>query len=315
MLTVSVVICAYTEDRWDDTLRAVASVQSQEPAPLELILVIDYNPELYKRFVERLPDVRVVANGNERGLSGARNMGVALASGDIVAFLDDDGAAQPGWLSELMRSYNDDPNVLGVGGRAVPGWATQRPSWWPGEFDWVIGCAYTGMQPGVVRNLQGGNSSYRRDLFEIGGFASDIGRTARSRLPLAGEEAEFCIRALQQRPRGVFVYNDQAVMVHRVPRARERFSYFRTRCYSEGLSKARVTKNVGVGAGLSTERSYSTVTLPAGVIRGLRRTARGDWTGLLRAGAIIVGLLYTTLGYGRGVVLELLARRGVPGEG
>jgi glucosyl-dolichyl phosphate glucuronosyltransferase len=103
--------------------------------------------------------------------------------------------------------------------------------------------------------------------------------------------------------------------VHRVPRARERFSYFRTRCYSEGLSKARVTKNVGVGAGLSTERSYSTVTLPAGVIRGLRRTARGDWTGLLRAGAIIVGLLYTTLGYGRGVVLELLARRGVPGEG
>src|SRR6516165_699284 len=49
MLTVSVVICAYTEERWDETLRAVASVQSQEPAPHQVILVVDYNPELHKR--------------------------------------------------------------------------------------------------------------------------------------------------------------------------------------------------------------------------------------------------------------------------
>jgi glycosyltransferase involved in cell wall biosynthesis len=313
MLTVSVVICAYTEQRWDDTLRAVASVQTQQPAALEVTLVVDHNPELQRRLAEQLPDVRVVPNSNERGLSGARNMGVALATGDIVAFLDDDGMAQPGWLSALMRPYSD-PNVIGVGGRAEPGWTTRRPSWWPGEFDWVIGCAYTGMEPGVVRNLQGGNSSYRRDLFEIGGFASDIGRTARSRLPLAAEEAEFCIRALKARPGSVFVYDDQAVMVHRVPLARQRFSYFRTRCYSEGLSKARVTKNVGVGAALSTERRYSTVTLPAGVLRGLRRSARGDWAGLLRAGAIVVGLMYTTLGYGLGLMQEI-TRRGVRGEG
>jgi glucosyl-dolichyl phosphate glucuronosyltransferase len=315
MLTVSVVICAYTEERWDDTLRAVASVQTQQPAPLEVILVVDYNPELHRRLAGQLPDVRVVPNGNERGLSGARNMGVALATGDVVAFLDDDGVAQPGWLGALMCPY-DDPNVVGVGGRAEPGWATQRPSWWPGEFDWVIGCAFTGMEPGVIRNLQGGNSSYRRDLFEIGGFASHIGRSARNRLPLAAEEAEFCIRALKGRPRSVFVYNDQAVIVHRVPLARQSFSYFRTRCLSEGLSKAQVTKSVGFGAGLDRERRYSAVTLPAGVLRGLRRGAHGDWAGLLSAGAIIVGLMYTTLGYGIGLVEQITSRHlGVHGEG
>jgi glucosyl-dolichyl phosphate glucuronosyltransferase len=307
MLTASVIICAYTEERWDDTLRAVASVQTQEPAPLEVILVIDYNPELQRRLTEQLPDVRVVPNSNGRGLSGARNAGVELATGDIVAFLDDDAVAQPGWLGALMRPYTD-PDVIGVGGRAEPGWATQRPPWWPGEFDWVIGCAYTGMEPGVVRNLQGGNCSYRRDLFEIGGFAADIGRSARYRLPLAAEEAEFCIRALKARPRGVFVYDDQAVMVHRVRLARQSFSYFRTRCLSEGLSKALVTKSVGIGAGLSTERRYSAVTLPAGVLRGLRRGARGDWAGLLTAGAIIVGLMYTTLGYGFGVMSQITRR-------
>jgi glucosyl-dolichyl phosphate glucuronosyltransferase len=49
MSTVSVVICAHTEERWGDTLRAVASVQTQQPAPPELILVVDYNPELHRR--------------------------------------------------------------------------------------------------------------------------------------------------------------------------------------------------------------------------------------------------------------------------
>jgi glucosyl-dolichyl phosphate glucuronosyltransferase len=304
MLTTSVVICAHTEERWDDTLKAVASVQSQEPAPHQVILVVDYNPELQTRLAGRLPDVCVVPNDDLQGLSGARNTGVALATGDIVAFLDDDAIAQPGWLAALTRLYAE-PDVIGVGGRTEPGWATRRPPWWPGEFDWVVGCTYTGMEPGVVRNLLGGNASFRRSLFAISGFASHLGRTSGDRRPLGCEETEFCIRAAKAQPRGVFVYNDQAVIAHRVPLARQSFSYFRSRCFAEGLSKARVTKSVGVGAGLATERRYTAVTLPAGVLRGLRRGAHGDWVGLLSAGAIIVGLMYTTLGYSFGLALQI----------
>ena len=315
MLTTSVVICAHTEERWDDTLKAVASAQSQEPAPHQVILVVDHNPELQTRLAEQLSDVCVVPNENGRGLSGARNMGVALATADIVAFLDDDAIAHPGWLAALTRSYAD-PAVIGVGGRTEPGWATQRPQWWPGEFDWVVGGTYTGRKPGVVRNLLGGNASYRRDLFAIGGFASHIGRTTADRRPLGCEETEFCIRANKAQPRGVFVYDDQAVITHRVPLARQSFSFFRSRCMAEGLSKARVTDSVGMGAGLATERRYTAVTLPAGVLRGLHRAAHGDWAGLLRAGAIIVGLMYTTVGYGIGLVEQITGRhRGVHGEG
>jgi glycosyltransferase involved in cell wall biosynthesis len=309
MLTTSVVICAHTEERWDDTLKAVASVRSQEPAPHQVILVVDHNPELQTRLAGQLPEVCVVPNENGRGLSGARNTGVALATGDIVAFLDDDAIAKPGWLAAFARSYAD-PDVIGVGGRTEPGWATRRPTWWPTEFDWVVGCTYTGREPGVVRNLLGGNASYRRDLFEIGGFARDIGRTAADRRPLGCEETEFCIRVHQTGQRGVFVYDDQAVIVHRVPLTRQSFSYFRSRCMSEGLSKARVTKSVGAGAGLATERAYTAVTLPAGVLRGLRRTAYGDLAGLLSAGAIIVGLMYTVLGYSLGLWEQITRRDG-----
>ena len=78
----SVIICAYTAERWDDTMRAVASVQAQQPAPNEILLVVDHNPELLTRLAEALPGVRVVSNTSERGSSGARNTGVALATGE-----------------------------------------------------------------------------------------------------------------------------------------------------------------------------------------------------------------------------------------
>ena len=305
--TCAVVICAYTEDRWDDTLQAVASVRVQQPPPQDLVLVIDHNPQLQARMAEELPDVRVVANRNERGLSGARNTGVELTDAEVVVFLDDDAAAQPGWLEGLARHYSD-PDVLGVGGRIDPWWATERPAWWPPEFDWVVGCNYTGQHAGVVRNLIGANASFRRELFADGGFVTGIGRSATVQRPVGCEETEFCIRASQTRPNGIFFYDDRAAVVHRVPAGRESFSYFRTRCYSEGLSKAQVTESVGVASGLSAEWTYSTVTLPMGVLRGLGRGVRGDRAGVQRAAVIVIGLAYTTAGYVVGVVSRLRDR-------
>ncbi|MGV1005437.1 MAG: glycosyltransferase family 2 protein [Candidatus Nanopelagicales bacterium] len=294
--TCAVVICAYTDQRWDVTLAAVASAQTQQPPPQELILVVDNNPELEARFIAHLTDVRVVPNHNKSGVSGARNTGVELATADVVVFLDDDAAARPGWLAGLARHYAD-PDVLGVGGRIDPDWATQRPRWWPTEFDWVVGCSYTGQVAGVVRNLIGANASFRRKLFDDGGFQTDIGRSALVELPLGCEETEFCIRTGKARPNGVFLYDDQAAVAHHVPLARQTFSYFRSRCWSEGLSKAQMTQIVGTETGLSSERSYSTVTLPMGVLRNLGQALRGDLSALSRAAVIVVGLAYTTAGY------------------
>src|SRR5438105_3338774 len=89
-LSISVVICAYTEDRWDDVLAAVSSVRGQRVEPHEIIVVVDHNPALYARLKLALPEVIVVPNQQAQGLSGGKNTGVAAARGDIVAFLDDD---------------------------------------------------------------------------------------------------------------------------------------------------------------------------------------------------------------------------------
>jgi glucosyl-dolichyl phosphate glucuronosyltransferase len=301
---VSVVICAYTEERWDDTLAAVASVRSQQLAPREVILVVDHNRPLYERLGAALPDVVLVENRGARGLSGGKNTGIAVACGEIVAFLDDDAVAAPDWLKFLADPYSE-PDVVGVGGFTHPMWAAgRRPSWFPEEFDWVVGCSYRGLPvtSSPVRNLMGGNASFRREVFsDVGGFKSDIGRSASSQ-PLGCEETEFCIRLTQQRPGSVLVFDNRAVIWHKVPGKRTRFRYFRARCYAEGLSKAQVADSVGAADGLASERRHVTRTLPAGVLRGVADALRGRPAGLARSATITAGLAATAWGYGIGTV-------------
>jgi len=298
---ISVVVCAYTEKRWNETCAAVESVRAQSYPDKEIILVVDHNPELHASLANEMPDVKVVENQWERGLSGGKNTGVGLAQGEIVAFLDDDAVADPDWLKFFAASYAD-PATMGVGGLTLPTWKVPRPSWFPREFDWVVGCTYLGMaQSGEqVRNLLGGNASFRRESFsQAGGFQNGIGRSAGKR-PLGCEETEFCIRLNQKSPGSVFLYDDRATIWHLVPPDRSRFSYFVSRCYAEGLSKALVTASVGTKSGLSSERRYTTRTLPRGVARGLADLLQGDPSGLGRAGAIVSGLTATVAGYAVG---------------
>ena len=184
----SVVVCVYTEDRWDQICAAVQSVRLQSRPAAEIIMVVDYNRPLYDRLVAAMPDVTVVENTAAKGLSGARNTGVARARGEIIAFLDDDATADQDWLKFFDDAYAN-PAIVGVGGLTLPDWQTARPWWMPEEFYWVVGCNYLGMPPSMepVRNLLGGNMSFRRGVFDlVDGFQSGIGRTAHKR-PLGCE--------------------------------------------------------------------------------------------------------------------------------
>lgn len=103
----------------------------------------------------------------------------------------------------------------------------------------------------------------------------------------------------------MLLIDDRSVIHHRVPAARERFGYFRTRAYAEGLSKALVARSVGSGKGLESERRYTTWVLPAGVVRGVRDAVLGRAGGAGRAGAIVTGVAVATGGYLLGTVRAL----------
>jgi len=295
--TISVVVCAYTRDRLEVLTEAVDSLRAQTLPPHEIVLVIDHAPELLDEVRALWPDLKIVANRERKGLSGARNSGVAEATGEVVAFLDDDAIAASDWLARLAAAYAD-PDVLGAGGTVRPRWVEGKPGWFPPEFDWVVGCTHSGMPQELepVRNLVGANMSFRRQpLLEVGGFSHDLGRVGT--LPVGCEETDLSIRVHQRWPEAEILYDPAAEVEHVVPPARGKLRYFLDRCRAEGRSKAILSGMVGSDDGLSSERTYVRRTLPLGFFRDLGDAAKGDAGGLGRAAMIFVGLAATTVDY------------------
>lgn len=310
MSSLTVVICAYTEERWDTLRCSVDEVLKQLRFEDELIVVVDHNEALLARCRGSFSGCVVTSNDHTPGLSGARNAALGQARGSLIAFVDDDAVPLDGWLDTLRTPYADE-RVYGVGGLARPQWLGSRPRWFPDEFLWVVGCSHRGLpsQAQPVRNLIGANMSFRKAAFDqIGGFAETMGRIGER--PIGCEETEFSIRVSQAHPDVILLYEPRAEVEHHVARQRGSLIYFVRRCWAEGQSKAEVTRRVGSGSALSSERDYTTRVLPEAVWSGIRDGARGDIWGPARSLAILLGLTSTIAGYCAGTALNRARQRG-----
>lgn len=309
--SLSVVICAYTPRRWEELCAAVYSVLGQRELAREpeLLLVIDHNDELFDMVTARFGDnerVTILRNVEKQGLSGARNTGVAAAHGDIVAFLDDDAHADSDWAHRLLGHYGDSA-VAGVGGYATPVWPDGiRPTWMPREFDWVVGCSYTGQPTKLtpVRNPIGCNMSLRRSVVDaVGGFRSEVGRVGAT--PVGGEETELCLRVGDNAGSNTILFDPSMRVSHHVSADRTTLRYFVRRCYHEGLSKAVVTRLAKGHKSLTSESAYVRTVLPRAVLRETFSSLPG---GPSRAAMIVLGLAVTTGGYIRANVAQRTRR-------
>lgn len=307
--SMAAVVCCYTMQRWDDTVAAVESLRTQQRALQRIVVVVDHNDELLARCRERWPEpattgVTVLANEGRQGLSDGRNTGLRATDCDVVAFLDDDAAAEPDWSARLADCYANPAlgDVLGAGGYIEPDWpGGAAPTWWPRSFDWVVGCSYVGLptRRTTVRNVIGANMSLRRDVaLEVGGFNPSMGRVGKT--PLGGEETEMYIRAAAARPGSRVVYEPAARVRHHVTPERATLRYFVSRCYGEGLTKAALSGITRSSAALSSESAYATKVLPLEFARGL---VSGDPR---RGLSVALGLGVTCVGYARGVVNGLV---------
>ncbi len=316
-LAVTVVVCAYTARRWDSTRAALESALAQSPPPAQVLLVIDHNAELADRARRALrgasqgasrgawqgaPDgvphgVEVLESDGPPGLSGARNTGLKAATQPVTVFLDDDAEARPGWLAALVEPYRSG-SIVATGGNVAPRWPGTRPAWLPTEFDWVVGCSYTGLPAGggPVRNPIGANMSMQTQLaLKAGGFDESVGRVGTR--PTGCEETELSIRLTAEQPGSVIYYVPDATVDHQVTPERIKLSYFLRRCWHEGLSKASVVRLAGASAGLERERRQVAVVIPMSIARELGRLLGGDAGALLRVGATVTGLAATASGY------------------
>jgi glycosyltransferase involved in cell wall biosynthesis len=179
-MRVSVVINTY--NRAPSLRQTLGSLRLQTYDAFEVVVVngpsTDATDQVLAEFAGRIR----VGTCPDANLSRSRNIGIALASGDVVAFIDDDAVPEPRWLTELTAGY-DSPRVAGVGGivydhtghalqygccvcdrRAHAHYDITPPLW-----------AYLLPQSDKFAHLIGTNASFRRDrLLEVGGFDEEI---------------------------------------------------------------------------------------------------------------------------------------------
>jgi GT2 family glycosyltransferase len=298
--TADVVICTYTDERWDLLRRAVASVQAQSAKPRQILICVDHNDELLERCraewgADAAPDgppVQVFPNRFAGRLGSARNTAVERVTAEVVAFLDDDAEADPTWLETLLRVYVED-GAVAVGGAPLPNQQAPRPSWFPYEFDWVFGCHYAGL-PEVrepVRHLIGASMSVRTDaLRAVGGFHSD-----------KHDDMDLSHRIAARHGASAVVYEPKAVIYHVVHAERLTWNYFWRRCYTINRGKVRAFSDMGDAGNIRAELEFAG-RMAGSVARKLLRGLRGDRAAVAQAGAIVAGLAAAAAGHLRGRV-------------
>src|ERR1700733_1513151 len=97
--TVSVVIA--TANRRQHLPKCVASLRRQTYRPLELVIVVGPSKDGSYDYALSITDAKIT-RVDRLNASFARNTGMRLASGEIIAFIDDDAIATPNWLEDLV---------------------------------------------------------------------------------------------------------------------------------------------------------------------------------------------------------------------
>jgi glucosyl-dolichyl phosphate glucuronosyltransferase len=301
---VSIVIPTHSEKRWHQLVRTVASARAQFHQVAEVVVVVDHNPQLYRRVRRDLGGVTVLENLYTQGVSGTRNTGAFHTSTPLIAFLDDDTVAEPYWLARLVEPFTD-PAVVGAGGGINPDWARQRPRWMPEEFLWAVGGSYAGMPTTTapIRNVWSASMIVRREAFlKVGGFRTGFGKLGDQNRP---EDTELCLR-MSAAGGGHWMYVPGAVIRHEVPADRSTFGFFLRRCYAEGRGKVQMAGLNSSTDSLGAERDYLR-SLPRAVIRDIAAASRGRCVShALRAGSVVAGV--AAAGFG-GAVETLTGRR------
>ena len=163
--TISVIVV--THNRIRQLARCVASILNNTELPKELIIIDDSDPEYVS--APALPTWKKQTSVSliyrrvypKRGVSYSRNLGIRVATGDIVAFIDDDCVADSHWIASVITAHTHLPHINGITGLILP---LHRDTYWSR----VLSCFHfdTELVPHETDFLFGANYSFKRVIFE-----------------------------------------------------------------------------------------------------------------------------------------------------
>jgi len=246
----SVSILIPTHNRADLLARALHSlgrIHLPENIPVELLIIANACTDNTKAVVDdiapTLPFSTRCIEEPEPGLNHARNRGLREATGNILAFLDDDVSVDATWLLGLLDVFQHYPADI-VAGKVTLSWSdTPRPDWLDDRSAHLLSCVDHGARPIELRKpglAVGANFAFHRHVTDsIGLFSKGLDRNRG--LILGGGDTDFLTRALRAKHR--MFYAPCASLHHHVSPHRATRNYLCAASYGNGLSRVFFQKH------------------------------------------------------------------------
>jgi glucosyl-dolichyl phosphate glucuronosyltransferase len=246
-LAVTVIVATHNRaPQLRQTLESLLTQKTPEGLGWEILVVdngsTDGTLEVFRTMAMQVPGRLRYVFEPKLGKSRALNAGIPVARGAVIALTDDDVSPAIDWVA-TAATVLDKRGADGAGGRILPRWEVEPPSWLPGsqrlldylaimEFDRP---AMLPVPAGKYPQVWGANMVFRREaLQELGGFDTRLGPVGGRRY--CGEDCDIVRRMLEAgRP---VAYDPALTVFHRIPRARLKRAYFRRVMWDMGEGQA-----------------------------------------------------------------------------
>ena len=232
MPTFTAVVCTYNRcESLRQTLDSLLNQASVGDLVFEVVVVDNNSSDATRRTVETIAQtarrpLRYVFEPRQ-GLSYARNTGIEKASGEVLAFLDDDVIVEPSWLRGLASCFQDT-GCDAVAGRVTLLWSCEKPEWIQNGLHAPLISQDLGDRrqrwPDKSRFMLGANMAFRRKVFQqVGLFNEQLGRRGQSLI--GGEDSDLFKRLVAAG--GVIYYEPLATVQHKVEAQRVSPEFYR----------------------------------------------------------------------------------------
>lgn len=318
---ISIVLTSHEPMKTKNVIDLIECFLAQTYQYKELVVVVEGSDELYRivqsysqRSVRDLIACYMVSRGT--GASASRNLGIKHATGDIIAFVDDDVMIPKDWAERVLDTFLNN-SCIGVIGPVLPQWQDNQMSWLPDELLWLVSCTgwldYEAITP-VKGHTWTSNAAFRREAFtEETMFSEDLGPTGGDpgwRRRSVSEDVELSIR-IQKKSRKAVLYNPEARVWKNVQSSLLAWSHVKDCAYGIGVS--RVSKRQL----LSTEERNPFSTEEALLKRILLRLVPlsiadffvGRSSSSRRLSLVLFTLFFLAVGYMHGTIFGTEARK------
>ena len=299
---LTIIIVSYTDKRLNDLRELLDSIENQTYRFIELVFVIE-NSTVVNEFASNYRSKflkKVFFTEARLGPSKARNLGVDLCSGEIVAFVDDDAILPAAWAEKLIFDFGHHQQAIGVTGRALPAWREMKNPSFPKSLYWMIGCtAWHDSDKEYFSNFViGVNMAFRREAFCSHKFSTDVGspadpnQRAPSKIFLPGEDVDFAVRLTADTGRQI-LYDPKLAVFHKVYPERMHSKFIRNYAFWQGFAEARYNSI----ADLKANRSSSYYKLSKIMARDFIDLSGSLRKSIWKSKVLLTAILFFLYGY------------------